>query len=250
MLRYFASIAILFYIGVLLWYWNTLNEFYNKTFHLLQIWTLSVEVVLVQIILQMRLYALYNRSRRVLFVVVLGFVIEIAVSSGTLIRITIFIVNNVLSPTANVASFPTSEEIDIYLSYSAMGVYELLLFSFALWASIQCLRSPSPANRIGTRSLRVVLIQGNVMYFLAIWLYLVVFVTVIIAAPAQYLDIATNLACSLFAITGCQMILHIRSAASLSCTSTIVSQYDSREICSLVVFRDRATYISTNDDIA
>lgn len=39
----------------------------------------------------MRLYALYNRSRRVLFVVVLGFVIEIAVSLGTLIRITIFI---------------------------------------------------------------------------------------------------------------------------------------------------------------
>ena len=37
-------------------------------------------------------YALYNRSRRVLFIVVLGFVIEHAVTSfGTLIRITIFI---------------------------------------------------------------------------------------------------------------------------------------------------------------
>jgi len=111
-------------------------------------------------------------------------------------------VNNLVGPTANVMSFPTAEEIDICVSYSAMVVYELLLFAFALWAGIRCSRDPSPENRIGIRSLRVVLIQGNVMYFLAwvplplayrpltdtnsIWLYLIVFLTVSLAAPVSY----------------------------------------------------------------
>ena len=48
-----------------------------------------------------------------------------------------------------------------------MVAYELLLFSIALWAGIQCSRCPFPEIWIGTRRLRGILIEGNVMYFLA-----------------------------------------------------------------------------------
>jgi len=45
---------------------------------------------MLSVMLQMRLYALYNRSRKLLFVVVLGFVIEIVIALVTVIRISIF----------------------------------------------------------------------------------------------------------------------------------------------------------------
>jgi len=46
--------------------------------------------LMLSVMLQMRLYALYNRSRKLLFVVVLGFVIEIVIALVTVIRISIF----------------------------------------------------------------------------------------------------------------------------------------------------------------
>ena len=53
------------------------------------------------------------------------------------------------------------------IGFSVSFAYDLLLFSLALWAAIQCLRRSSPATWSGARHLRVILIEGNVMYFLA-----------------------------------------------------------------------------------
>ncbi|KIM55844.1 hypothetical protein SCLCIDRAFT_281460 [Scleroderma citrinum Foug A] len=198
----------------------------------------------------MRLYALYNRSRRFLFVVVSGFFIEYVVALVAMIQTSIFDVHNVFISTANVAAFPTTEKIYIYLGYSVMVAYELLLFSLALWAGIQRSSCPFPENRIGTRRLRDILVKGNVMYFLGIWLCLIlVFLTVSLTAFAQYLGVTTNLAFSLLCIAGCRIILDIRSAVSPSCTSANISQHDSRgRNYSLVVFHDRTTHDSIYDD--
>lgn len=115
-------------------------------------------------------------------------------------------VNIVSIPTASVTAFPTTEEIYIYIGYSAMVAYELLLFSLALWAGIRLSRCPFPENRIGARRLTAILIQGNVTYFLAwvspplvywalididsIWLCLLVYLTVSLTASVGYcLDI-------------------------------------------------------------
>ena len=45
--------------------------------------------------------------------------------------------------------------------------YELLLFVFALWMAIQVFRNFSPTNWIGVGRLKIILIKGNIMYFLA-----------------------------------------------------------------------------------
>ncbi|KIM55847.1 hypothetical protein SCLCIDRAFT_280149 [Scleroderma citrinum Foug A] len=212
-------------------------------------WTLLVELALVQIVLQMRLYVLYNRSNRLLFVMVSGFVIEFAVALVTAVQSSIFDVNIVSIPTASVTAFPTTEEIYIYIGYSAMVAYELLLFSLALWAGIRLSRCPFPENRIGARRLTAILIQGNVTYFLAIWLCLLVYLAVSLTASAQYLGVTTNLVFSLLCIAGCRIILDIRSAVSPLCTSATISQHDSRaRNYSLVVFRDSTTHDSIYDD--
>ena len=45
--------------------------------------------------------------------------------------------------------------------------YELLLLTLAVWAAIQSSRRSSPTTRNGARRLRFILIEGNVIYFLA-----------------------------------------------------------------------------------
>ncbi|KIM62424.1 hypothetical protein SCLCIDRAFT_1214983 [Scleroderma citrinum Foug A] len=202
-LRYFVIITILFSTGVLLSDWNSSNQFNNHTFPAIQGLTLLIPYVLVQIILQMRLYALYNRSKRVMFVVVLGFIIEIT-------------------------AMPVAAT---FRGRNLLGE--------------NCFRCSSSANRNGARHLRGILIEGNVIYFIAMLLYLLVFLPLYLASPDEFLNSAANFLLCVASITGCRLILDIRSATSQSSAGINASQ---GQMYSLVVFRDRTTHDSTNVD--
>ncbi|KIM65326.1 hypothetical protein SCLCIDRAFT_22832 [Scleroderma citrinum Foug A] len=160
---------------------------------------------------------------------------EVVAIFVTMIRISIFDANNQPSQATYVTAFPTA--VDIYVSFLGASFYELLLFSFALRAAIQCSRCYYP--QIRARRLRVILIEGNLIYFLALMLYVIVFLTVALTSPARYLIITTSLAGSMLSIMGCHIILHIRSAVSQSSTGTNEQSY------SLAVFHDRTTYDDT-----
>ena len=53
-----------------------------------------------------------------------------------------------------------------YASYSACFIFELVLFFLALWAGVRCSREGSSTNWVGARRLRLILVEGNVLYFL------------------------------------------------------------------------------------
>ncbi|KAL4076990.1 hypothetical protein V8B97DRAFT_1915174 [Scleroderma yunnanense] len=205
--------------------WSTSNDnkasvkhiVYDQIFSTLQLWPIVVETWLVHIILQIRLYALYNRSKRILFVVVLGFVIEVVILVVSTIRLTIFTVNNGVN---GITDYSVAEAINGYIAYSVSLFYELLLFSLAL--------RPRARNWIEARGLRSILIEGNVMYFLVILLFLVAYLTVSLAFPAEDLSLIINIGFSLYIITGCQIILHIRGAASQLSSSPDAFQAHSR----------------------
>ncbi|KAL4079443.1 hypothetical protein J3A83DRAFT_1098554 [Scleroderma citrinum] len=240
MLRYFGTIFVLFYTGVLVRYWHAQGQANNYIFPVTQIWPQVVANWLVHVILQMRLYVLYNRSKKVIFVVVLGFVIEVASTLVTMIRISIFEANNLFNQKVSFTGFPATEAINIYINYAGVFLYECLLFFFALWAGIQCSRCPSVTRGIGAR-LRVILIQGNVVYFLVTLLYLLGWLIVSLVVPSEYALLLPSFGLSLSTIIGCQIILHIRSAASQLSTSPSTSQHNSTgQTYSLVVFHDPA----------
>ncbi|KAL4068058.1 hypothetical protein J3A83DRAFT_3803818 [Scleroderma citrinum] len=173
----------------------------------------------------MRLYALYNRSKRVLSVMITGFIIEVAAMLVTMIRLTIFEVNGIFNQSGTVSDSPAAETTDIYVSYSVSLVYELLLFSLALWAAIQSSsRRPTTANRIGARGLRLTVIEGNVMYFLVILLFLLAYLIASLASPVEYITITTNFGFAMYIITGTRVIVQIRSVAATSSINVSQSQ--------------------------
>ena len=197
----------------------------------------------------------------------------------------IFSENWLLSLISQATSNLFTEDIAIYIIFTASFTYELLLFSLALWAAIQCFRCSSPATRHGARHLRVILIEGNVIYFLAwvlslvsepwltpdttrILLHQVVFTPLALAKRVgffiyfgttenrqfwdlEFICLSSNFFCCLVSITGCRLILDIRSVTSQSSTTSINVSHDSRgQICSFIVFLDPTTHDSTDDDTA
>ena len=64
--------------------------------------------------------------------------------------------------------FQGSPPVKPYTSIIFVTVYsyELLLFLFSLWMAIQVSRYFSRTNWAGVGHLRIILIKGNIMYFL------------------------------------------------------------------------------------
>ncbi|KAL4076981.1 hypothetical protein V8B97DRAFT_1362415 [Scleroderma yunnanense] len=199
------------------------------------------------IILQMRLYVLYNRSKKILFIIVLGFIIQVVTMLVCMIRLTILDVDG-FNQIGTITTYRTSETTDIFVSYSVTTFYEFLLFSLALWAAIQCRGRPSVANRTGARGVRAILLKGNVIYFLISLLYMIAYWVIPLTLPSEYLYILPCFGLAMYTILGCHIILHIRSAASQFSSSTNASQPDSRgSHYNFIVLHD-PTHSSIYDD--
>ncbi|KIK27392.1 hypothetical protein PISMIDRAFT_183767 [Pisolithus microcarpus 441] len=146
--RYLGIVYIMFSLGEFVSNTTSISKAIANAFPILAMCMNCLSVWFVQVILGLRLYALYNGSRRVLLVIGIGFIAE-------------FITMIVAYPSAARKA---------YVNYGAIVVYETILFSLALSAAVRRYREkpgPSPANRSGAKRLTDILIEGNVVYFLA-----------------------------------------------------------------------------------
>ncbi|KAL4068088.1 hypothetical protein J3A83DRAFT_3811153 [Scleroderma citrinum] len=110
---------------------------------------------------------------------------EVVIVIVAMIRHNIFEVNdfNLIGP---VTTYPTTDTTNIFISYSITTFYEFLLFSLALWAVIQCHGCPSFANWTRAHSLRAILIEGNLTYFLVSLLYTISYWVISLTLPVGF----------------------------------------------------------------
>lgn len=135
-----------------------------KTCAILHIWLACVIFWIVQVILQLRVYALYHGSKRIVVAMVVGFAIEVTCMLFALIKLTILYVHDA-SPPSTVFSVPGVSTI-IYLSCGMLAGYECLLFVLAFWQA--CIRHSEgkPIVECWTGShLADIIIKGNMIYF-------------------------------------------------------------------------------------
>ncbi|KAI6128767.1 hypothetical protein EV401DRAFT_838952 [Pisolithus croceorrhizus] len=181
--RYLGIIYIMFSLREFVLNIASTSEAILNTFPILSMCTNCLSVWFVQVILGLRLYALYNGSKRVLLVVGLGFIAEFVIMVVCITLLSLPSDRHLLDVGSNISAYPSAAR-KIYVNYGAIVVYEIILFSLALSAAIRRYREePGPplANWSGAKRLRDILIEGNVVYFLG--------------------------------TIGCCVILHIRSAA-------------------------------------
>ncbi|KAI6114077.1 hypothetical protein F5141DRAFT_690778 [Pisolithus sp. B1] len=186
-----------------------------NTFPILSMCTNCLSVWFVQVILGLRLYALYNGSKRVLLVVGLGFIAEFVIMVVCITLLSLPSDRHLLDVGSNISAYPSAAR-KIYVNYGAIVVYEIILFSLALSAAIRRYREePGPplANWSGAKRLRDILIEGNVVYFLGYMLYAIFYFVVSLTLPCAWLLGILTVGFALASTIGCRLILHIRSAA-------------------------------------
>ncbi|KAI6045435.1 hypothetical protein EDC04DRAFT_59176 [Pisolithus marmoratus] len=192
-----------------------INRF-SGYFPVVESWFSCVLVWLVQIILQMRLYAVYHGSKKILLVGLIGFIVEIAITIACMVQITKFEVSELLDVVDHLVAYP-AEASNIYINYGAIIAYECLLFALAVYAAIRRYReerAPLPVNLKKMRDLRTILISGNVAYFFGTLLYVIAYSVVSLTLPTQWVIAVPRLGSAIIAVFGCHLVLHIRTSRS------------------------------------
>ncbi|KIK26695.1 hypothetical protein PISMIDRAFT_8737 [Pisolithus microcarpus 441] len=199
-------------------YFGTVYGLINTTgqvFLGVQGWPSCGVMWLVQAILQLRLYVLYDRSRRVLLFMGFVYVAEILAMAVILV-------------TANLTSGSTNEPIpglklctntglsnSFYIFWLPVLSFECILCSLAVWAGVRRSRNDtSPISVSNKIRLLDVLIKGNVGYFLVIFLVSVVTAVMWGTLSEEWIEVPEGFPHAGTVIAGCRLILHIRDATT------------------------------------
>ncbi|KIK22136.1 hypothetical protein PISMIDRAFT_680676 [Pisolithus microcarpus 441] len=211
-LRYFGTLCGVFNAAV---FFSDVSKEFCNTFMIVQGWPACFLVWLVQIILQLRLYALYNRSRKVLIFMGSGFLVEIMAMTA------ILVVANLTSGTSSEpipgVKICTNEDTSnsFYVFWLPILCFEFLLCSLAVRAGIQRSRDDISFIPLSNRVFLLdVLVKGNVGYFLVIFFVGVVNAVMWGALSPEWVEVPEGFPHAVAVIAGCRLILHIRNAAS------------------------------------
>ncbi|KAI6123402.1 hypothetical protein EDD16DRAFT_648209 [Pisolithus croceorrhizus] len=219
--RYLGIIYTMFSLREFVLNIASTSEAILNTFPILSMCMNCLSVWFVQIILGLRLYALYNGSKRVLLVIGLGFVAEFATMVVCITLLGLPSDRHVLDVGSNISAYPSAAR-KIYANYGTIVVYEIMLFLLALLAAVRQYREkPGPplANWSGAKRLGDVLIEGNVVYFLGYMLYAIFYFVVSLTLPCAWLLGILTVGSALASTIGCRLILHIRSTVPQLLTS-------------------------------
>ncbi|KAF8843232.1 hypothetical protein BDN67DRAFT_964600 [Paxillus ammoniavirescens] len=203
-----------------------------KIFIYVQGWPASVTVWLVQFILQMRLYALYNKSKKLVVFTGAIYLAEIIAMSGILLKANLDVeTSNHPLPGINICTALMTPSV-FYSFWIPPLIFESILCFLSIWIGVKRSRQYlQPALVKGNRMRLVnVVIMGNVMYFFGILLSCVVNAAMWQALGPGWIEIPEGFPQAIEIIAGCRLILHIRSAGSASSNLGTTKPSDSTQV--------------------
>ncbi|KAH7925224.1 hypothetical protein BV22DRAFT_1129157 [Leucogyrophana mollusca] len=186
----------------------------GQVFLILEGWPETVLVWIMQITLQMRIYALYNRSRRVLIFMTLTFLGEV-IAMSTILALAnsrTIVVNDPL-PDVKICAVDNLPNF-LFSLWMPIIIFEGLLCMFALWAGVKQLVLRSKLE--GFRGGRAVdaLVKGNVFYFLCLLIPCTLNVVVWATVGDSYVDMTQGYGFATAIVVGCRLVISLRRALS------------------------------------
>ncbi|KAF9221499.1 hypothetical protein BS17DRAFT_249080 [Gyrodon lividus] len=187
-----------------------------QVFIIVQGWPACVAVWLVQLILQMRLYALYNKSRKLVMFTGALYIAEIIAMSGILLKANLVVhTSNQPLPGIYICSATDTPRV-FYSFWIPPLVYEAVLCSLAIWIGVKRSREyirPVHVQGHGMRLVDVV-VMGNVLYFFGLLLSFATSAAMWQALGPEWIEVPEGFPQASEIIAGCRLILHIRNAGS------------------------------------
>ncbi|KAK0439348.1 hypothetical protein EV421DRAFT_1713575 [Armillaria borealis] len=193
----------------------TTNSIAGRRFFQWQGWTGLIACMIAEVILQMRLYALYLLNKRVLALMVTSFIICSA-SAAVIMGIVLSNISSKSSapPTLPGTSVCTSSGIPdyFYAFWIPTIVFESLLCGLALFRGFQTFSSDGPLFSSGRRLVSI-LIRDSVFYFVVMFATYLTNLLVWAAAPADLLEIPIGFSVTFSCVMSNRIILNVRRAS-------------------------------------
>ncbi|KIM57298.1 hypothetical protein SCLCIDRAFT_130749 [Scleroderma citrinum Foug A] len=185
----------------------------------LQSWGGCVVWWAVQGILQMRLYALYHCSKKLLVFMTLFYLAEIGVMMWILIASNLLSGRESSGDSSVVSCFNLLQKQSLVITaYSYIWVpclaFDSILAILAIWAGIKQSRQQSHfrSPRLNRPRIIDVLIQGNVIYFLSPLVTLILLVKHNVSLKVQWFADTLLFRAPVTILVGCRLVLSIREA--------------------------------------
>ncbi|KAH7928968.1 hypothetical protein BV22DRAFT_1044206 [Leucogyrophana mollusca] len=179
-------------------------------------WEGSALVYLIQIALQMRIYALYHSSRKVLVFMGVGFLVEVGSSAAILALAKAHaVVSNQLIPGIMFCSAGDMRTF-LYAWWIPLVVFEGSLCAMAVWAGVKHFHSRVQfAGFSGERALGV-LVKGSTLNFLCFMPAFIVNAVMWRSLPQSWLEIPEGFVLCIKVVVSCRMVLSLRKVFSQS----------------------------------
>ncbi|KAF9041395.1 hypothetical protein BJ165DRAFT_282735 [Panaeolus papilionaceus] len=189
-----------------------LTDDVSKHFFLWQGWTGLVACVLAEGIMQMRIYALYSLSKRVLALMLIGFVTSVITSS--------WVVHSVLdNVTASAAIIPNgkfcvlSNVSRFFLFWVPVVAFECLLCALAIIKGVQTFRSHGSLFDDGRRLIGI-LIRDSALYFVVITAAYTTCLVMWATQPTSRLELPIGFTVAMSCVLANRTMLNVRQAAT------------------------------------
>lgn len=172
-------------------------------------WTGLVSCLISEVILQMRIYAMYSLDRKVLAFMTISFAASIAISGWimgtTLINMTPLAVH----VPGGMFCMPVGISSHFYTLWIPMLLFELLLCTLALARGFSTFVSNGSLIRTGQR-LVVVLFRDSVIYFVVICATYMTCLLLWLLAPVTLLEVPITFTVAVSCVLGNRIILNVR----------------------------------------
>ncbi|KAF5336373.1 hypothetical protein D9611_006713 [Ephemerocybe angulata] len=172
-------------------------------------WTGLVSCLISEVILQMRIYAMYSLDRKVLAFMTISFAASIAISGWimgtTLIKMTPLAVH----VPGGMFCMPVGISSHFYTLWIPMLLFELLLCTLALARGFSTFVSNGSLIRTGQR-LVVVLFRDSVIYFVVICATYMTCLLLWLLAPVTLLEVPITFTVAVSCVLGNRIILNVR----------------------------------------
>lgn len=206
--RYYFLFAVLFNNYGLLWA-NITDNFCHRFFQW-QGWTGWFACALAEVILQMRIYALYFADgKKILILMVICFIITTSTSAAIMgiVLSQLHVASRI--PLTNL-SFCNSPDIPDYFFtfWIPVLIFESLLCALALFRGFQTFKSTGGLFTSG-RHLVKVLIRDSIMYFLIMFATYLTSLLVWVVGPIDLLEIPIGFTVALSCVLGNRVILNV-----------------------------------------
>jgi len=169
-----------------------------------------IACVIAQLILQMRIYALYSLNKKILALMAVCFIASVTVSATIMGMVVTDITAAAFRVTPTILfCVPSGVSKHFFAFWIPILFFESLLCGLALYKGFETFRSASSAFRSG-RHLVDILVRDSVLYFLIMFATYLTCLLIWITARQTLLEIPIGFSVALSCVLGNRVILNVR----------------------------------------